>query len=178
MRAPSLAESASLCLLRTILHELTPIVAQLFDEKRTSYTVAATDVLAGELRRGRDYRSREIFLTTHVFEADLAHSLAVYLHEHSHIFGYDGSRGFTDALTEVLEIVIRQRQTLEAFELQWEMNRQAVREERASSKENPADDPLAEIANLNRDELLAILNTMPRPALRGALSKRRNSESH
>ena len=42
--------------------------------------------------------------------------LAVFRHEHAHIFGYDGQRVFTDALTEPLETVIRQRNVLDRYE--------------------------------------------------------------
>ena len=38
---------------------------------------------------------------------DFSEALAVFLHEHAHIFGYDGHRGFTDALTELIEAVVR-----------------------------------------------------------------------
>jgi hypothetical protein len=56
-----------------------------------------------------------------------------FLHEHAHIFGYDGSRGFTDALTELLETVVRHRHDLDQYEVGWEDVRASVQRERTES---------------------------------------------
>ncbi len=174
-RRPSRAENEAIALLRSVLQELTPNVARLFDEKRTSYTIAATEVLLGELRQGRNYQSREVFLAEHVFAADFAAALAVFLHEHSHIFGYDGSRGFTDALTETLEIVIRERRLLDQLELDWDKARKAVSHEHKAAARKSQDDELAQLTASDRDELLAILHGIPRNVLRAAIRRRRSS---
>ena len=63
---------------------------------------------------------------------DFPEARAVFLHEHAHIFGYDGQRGFTDALTELLETVIRQRSVLDRYEQEWDLSREAVQRERES----------------------------------------------
>lgn len=63
--------------------------------------------------------------------ADFPEALAVFLHEHTHILGYDGSRGFTDALTELLEIVVRERKNLDEYEGEWNRAREGVIRERA-----------------------------------------------
>jgi hypothetical protein len=171
-RRPTRAENEGITLLRRILSELAPNVARLFDERRTSYTIAATDVLLGELRQGRDYRSREVFLAEHIFAGDFAAALAIFLHEHSHIFGYDGSRGFTDALTETLEVVIRERRLLDQFEAEWNETRKAIARDRKAATKANENDELELLANSGRNELLAILRGLPRDVLRTALRHR------
>jgi len=59
----------------------------------------------------------------------------VFLHEHAHTFGYDGQRGFTDALTELLETVARQRSVLDVYEREWDAARQEVERERQQGRE-------------------------------------------
>ena len=128
-RPPTEAEDAGLRLLGRIAGELAPELMAIFDRGRTSYTVAETEAVLGELKSGRAYRSREVFLGAEVFVADFAAALAIFLHEHAHIFGYDGSRGFTDALTELLETVVRCRGDFDGYESQWrEASRRIARE--------------------------------------------------
>lgn len=110
---PTPAENAAIATLREVLRDFAPKIAQFYEEKRTSYTIAATDVLLGEFKQGRGYHSHEIFLAERIFEGDFAEALAVFLHEHVHIHGYDGSRTFTDALTEILETAVRERRSVD-----------------------------------------------------------------
>ena len=90
-------------------HDLAPEIMAVFDRGTIRYDVSLSDVLLGQLKRDRQYRVRNVFLSTSLFTADFAADLAVFLHEHAHIFDYDGDRGFTDALTELIEAVIRHR---------------------------------------------------------------------
>src|SRR5258706_14199774 len=93
-----------------------PAMMKIFDQRTTSYSVAETEIILGELKEKRSYYSREVFLSSGVFVTDFAEALAVFLHEHAHIFGRDGSRGFTDALTELLQTVLRERRNLDNYE--------------------------------------------------------------
>jgi hypothetical protein len=92
-------EAEAVQLLAQIMRDLAPHVAAVFDHGRTSYTVAQTDALLGELKKGRRYGSKEVFLAAEVFVTDFAEALAVFLHEHAHIFGHDGHRGWRQRLT-------------------------------------------------------------------------------
>ncbi len=129
-RAPTPAEAQGIQILARVTRELTPAVMAIFDRKKTSYTVATTQAVLGELRQGQRHDSCEVFLAAEVFEADFASALATFLHEHSHVLGYDGSRGFTDALTELLETVVRERRSLDAYEAEWTTTRLAIIRER------------------------------------------------
>lgn len=166
-RAPTTAERDSIRLLTRVLRDLAPEVLAVFDKGSTSYTVARTDALLGALRSGRGYRSREVFLAERVFTADFPEALATFLHEHAHIFGYDGSRGFTDALTELLETVVRHRRDLDRYETQWEGVREAIRRERHARKgESDTDGLEAWLSALDEAALRQLMSRLPAAVLR------------
>ena len=112
-RHPTAAEANGIYVLTQVLRELVPEVMVVLGKRRVDYVVAKTDSLLGELREDRAWHSREVFLAEQVLVADFPQALAVFLHEHTHIFGRDGSREFTDALTELLETVVRNREHLD-----------------------------------------------------------------
>lgn len=159
-RLPSEAEGRCLRFLMDRLAELDPLIRSVFEKGRVLYSIAKTDVLLGELRQNRAYKSREVFFAESVFEFDFAKALAIFLHEHGHIFGHDGSRGFTDALTELLEQVVRQRAGLANLESDWQQLQYSVQLERQRKVNEPVD-PLADLVGLPRKDLLARLRTLP-----------------
>lgn len=166
-RAPTTAELESIRLLSQVLRELAPEVIAVFDKGSTTYTVAKSDTVLGALRSGRGYRSREVFLAEQVFTADFPEALAVFLHEHSHIFGYDGSRGFTDALTALLETVVRHRHDLDDYDKEWKRAREAVCCERqAGRSDSEAEDIATWLATLDEAALRQLLGGMPQVWLR------------
>jgi len=172
-RRPTKAERDALALLTSVLESLAPSIAKVFQHAKTSYTVAKTDTLVGELRKGRDYRSQEVFLTEGLFAGEFSRAVAVFLHEHAHIFGYDGSRGFSDALTELLETTIRARSTLDAYEGRWREVQALVLAERGSGGTS-GEFPLLDWLNgKTREELLQLLAVAPR----GYLEQCRNCEN-
>ncbi len=124
-----------------ITRELAPEVLAVFDRGKLSYTVATGDAVLDELRTGCGCRSREVFLAEQTFVADFPDALATFLHEHAHIFGYDGGRGFTDALTELLETVVRQRSVLDRYEKEWDVAREEVQRERERNPASTSNEP-------------------------------------
>ncbi len=170
-RSPTPAEANSIETLRETLRELKPEIMTVFDAGETTYTVAESEVVLGELRDHRHYSSREVFLAAEVFEADFAEAFAVFVHEHAHVFGYDGSRAFTDALTSLLETVVVHRKDLDPYESGWLTLRDQVREERrhhAIHSELPLEDRLVSLSEL---ELRAILKQVPRVTLKRLLAQ-------
>jgi hypothetical protein len=138
---------------------------------RTSYTGAATDAVLGELKRGRSYRDRQMFLAEQVLIADFPEALAVFLHEHAHIFGYDGSRGFTDALTELLETVVRHRKDLDPYEKEWKAARKRVLTERRGSEQPKAGTSIQDrVESMGVAELRNLIGRIPPVTLRRLLS--------
>lgn len=164
-RAATAAEGRSIQCLAECVRMLAPSTMSHFDSRRTSYSVAETEVVLGELRISRPYKSPEVFLSASVFENDFARALAVFLHEHSHIFGGDGSRGFTDALTELLEAVVRHRDLLSAREAAWERCRVGVLTERNESGKL-APSPSVSLEELSPEEMRMLLKRLPTGALR------------
>ena len=80
------------------------------------------------------------------------------------------SRGFSDALTELLETVVRNRRELDTFEESWNAIRAMVERERQSSActfgEQNSDQA---IDSLTRDELRQLLKRVPPVVLRRAM---------
>jgi hypothetical protein len=169
-RAPTPAERSCLELLNRVLKDFAPDIASVFARKLCRYTVGNDETLLGQLRRDRGYRSTEVYLDQRVFVGDLGHAAATFLHEHAHIFGWDGSRGFTDALTEMLETVMREHSQLAAYEQQWEAAAATVRQEReaAGAVAADAEDVHHYVASLDAEALRALLGAMPAAAVRNA----------
>jgi hypothetical protein len=84
-RPPTDAEGNSLQLLKEIVRVLAPDLIRFFDNRQTRYTMARTEVVLGELKARRHYRSFDVFLAEQVLASDFAEALAVFLHEHAHV---------------------------------------------------------------------------------------------
>lgn len=173
-RVPSDAESEAIHLMGTIMRELAPEIAAVFDRSRTSYTVAETEAILGALREKRSYRSREVFLAAYVFVRDFAEAIAIFLHEHAHIFGYDGHRGFTDALTELIETIVRHRKIMDEYEEEWEAVKEKVMKEREGKEGALAAEQADWLENKTDEELRELLRRVPHVVLRAL--KRQDGE--
>jgi hypothetical protein len=103
--------------------------------------------------------------------ADFAPALAVYLHEHAHIFGYDGSREFSDALTELLETVVRNRDQLDGYEADWGNLVKTVKSERGKRKAEYKADIVETVAEMKVEELRTLLEKIPPIEIKRALKK-------
>lgn len=170
-RSVTVAESHAIGVLVDVVRALAPEIMSIFDRGRTSYSVAKTETILGELKKGRSYRSREVFLSEEVFESDFAKAVAIFLHEHAHIFGHDGSRGFTDALTELLEVVIRFRTQLEIYETKWNDERLQVVMERQQTEGREYFDYKERLATMTESELRVLLQELPLAYLESLLKR-------
>lgn len=168
-RSPSRAEQRSMDVLNRVLADLAPVLNAYFRTKEVRYSVAETEAILGALKTGRGYQSIEVFLAASVFIEDFARALAIFLHEHAHVYGYDASRGFTDQLTELIESTIRHRQSLDAYESDWQMACQKVVEERGTVGFKVEENIATQLQNLDRDALLRLLGRVPGVVLRPLL---------
>lgn len=179
-RLPTAEERKAISLLSRILTELAPDIAAVFKNGKTSYTVAHTGEILGILREGRAYRSREVFLAAFLFVCDFADALATFLHEHAHIFGHDGSRGFSDALTRLIETTVRHRDQLDDYDAEWKTSVARVQRERAQGEITEEADELGNwLSSMSEDNLRTLVSGMPTVALRKLKQqdlKRRSSE--
>lgn len=171
-RMPSTAEQRSIKILTDAVRDLAPAMMKVFDDRSPSYSVAETETILGELKEKRSYhQSRDVFLSSSVFVADFPEALAVVLHEHSHIFGYDGSRGFTDALTELLETVVRERRGLDHFEGAWNQARDQVKNERAAEKHDQGLPVEKALDSLSEAQLRELIKRLPVDYVRRAMKQ-------
>lgn len=169
-RPPSPAETEGLALLRKLMKEFAPELYTLLGQHSYQYTVGRNSELLGELRRDRGYRSKEVYFDAEIFVSDLPCAAAIFLHEHAHVFGYDGSRGFTDALTELLETVIRHRNQLEKFDRAWSGQVEKVQLERRLKTPAIDEQSLAAlIEGLDAEALRKIVMRLPAVAVRAVL---------
>lgn len=175
-RIPSSCETRSIHVLQETLRELAPEISAIFDKGGTEYSIAGTDTLLGVLRRERSYRSRQVFLSAGVLDSDFGRALAVFLHEHAHVFGHDGSRGFTDALTELLETVVRSRAALGRYERRWEAARAAVIRERHGQRDGQDRTMAERLAILSEKELRELLCRIPAVVIRPLLESEQSEE--
>lgn len=165
--APTSAERNCIQLLTRVLKQTSPQIFKIIAKKNTAYTVARTDVVLGELTRVRGYRSIDVYLAEKVFVADFAEALSIFLHEHAHIFGHDGDRGFTDALTELIETIVRYRAAMDGYETEWQAARVKVQAERRERERMPEHTPLDErLASLNEKEMRDLLYRIPEVVLK------------
>ena len=115
-----------------------------------------------------------MFLSAQVFVTDFGEAVAVFLHEHAHVFGYDGSRGFTDALTRLIENAVRYRKDLDRYEARRVEAREAVLHERAQQADADPKDTVADrVAALNEAQLRDLLQRLPAAAVWRALEEQK-----
>ncbi len=170
-RFPTQNESKGIDLMREIMKLFAPETSNIFDKQKTIYTIIESDILLGEFKGSRSYRSREVFLSASLFTASFGHMVAVFLHEHSHIYGYDGSRNFTDALTSLLEKFVAFRDILDEFEVHWNGFVKLVEQER-NSQTSSRENYLNVIDKLDHLALKTLLKTLPKGIVEAALAGR------
>jgi hypothetical protein len=112
-----------------------------------------------------------VFLAAQLFEADFAEAFAVFVHEHAHVLGYDGSRGFTDALTGLLETVVLHRRDIDPYESRWLILRELVSAERHHHATRLGPSLEERLDLLTQQELRAILKHVPQVTLKRLLAE-------
>ncbi|MFN7888665.1 MAG: hypothetical protein ACK5OC_00110 [Pirellula sp.] len=147
-RGPSVAEKACISLLEEAIRDFDPSLAQV-TLRGVSYLIADTESLLGAWQRSRGYRSREIYLASKLFDGPFRTAFATHLHECSHLFGHDGSRGFTDALTQLIEAIAQRPSRLRGYARRWSKLRSSIRVERLAAIQ----DKLPKLVNSNPMEL-------------------------
>lgn len=140
-RGPSIAEKACISLLEEAIRDFDPSLAQV-TLRGVSYLIADTESLLGAWQRSRGYRSREIYLASKLFDGPFRTAFATHLHECSHLFGHDGSRGFTDALTQLIEAIAQRPSRLRGYARRWAKLRSSIRTERLAALQDMFSKPV------------------------------------
>jgi len=81
--------------------------------KDAVYSIGENDVIIGELKLKRDYTKQHIFLNKIVFTLPFNDALAILIHEWTHLYGGDGGRTFSDALTGFISLILKNEKALE-----------------------------------------------------------------
>ncbi|WP_436717761.1 hypothetical protein U8335_13840 [Roseiconus lacunae] len=160
-RSLSPAETKAKEVLEDAIQEFAPELWDSFGRRRPRYSIAETETLLGQFKKALPYRTSDVFLAASVFEADLADALAVFLHEHAHIYGYDGSREFTDALTWLIASVIRNRTSLDKLDSRWVTARHQVSKERKSKTLRPNDKLSKQVDSLSETQVRQLIQMLP-----------------
>ena len=79
-----------------------------------------SDDILGELKDGRGYGDKTIYLNQKLFNAKFSKFFSILAHEMSHVFGGDGERIFSDVLTHILEQAVQKNALLSKYSRQWE----------------------------------------------------------
>ena len=165
-RRPTNREAQALRLLEHFISQLVPQMRVFFSRYRYRYRVIETNGLAGRFSRRPNTREVKIELSAGVFTEDLASALATFLHEHGRLFDNDGGRSFTDALTTMLEEVIRRREQLERYDVRWRILRENVLSERNALAASHINALARQLVSLREVELGALAARLPRDVRR------------
>ena len=160
-RSLSSAEQHGIKVLHQALADLAPVLAAHLQSKQIRYSVADTEVILGALKQGRDYRNMDVFLAASASRKDLARALAIFLHEAAHVYGNDGNHAFADALTELIETIIRHREALETYDHQWQAARNSIINERGPLRMASKETVDEQLQHFDREALLALFERLP-----------------
>lgn len=159
-RALTIYEKLGISILADFIKQLSPDVFKRFENAK--YTVGQNDEVIGELKQKRDYHDQHIFLNTIFFTFSFSDALAILLHEWAHLYGYDGSRSFSDALTYFISLILRKEMTIEKIALwqkKWEHAVSQIKTERSNIPEHNV---IAEIrTHLQPDRMKRVLDLIP-----------------
>ena len=84
-----------------------------------------SDEILGELKDGRGYGDKTIYLNQKLFKSEFSRFFAILSHEMSHVFGGDGERQFSDVLTHILEQAVKKNSIFSRYSKQWERSYRA-----------------------------------------------------
>lgn len=118
-RKPTRKEAALVEVLNAGLAILAPELASEVSRSQIRLRIRKSDILKGYLRNWKGDRVHAVYLSHRLFTCGFPEALAAFVHEHAHVLGADGSRDFTDALTEMLEEAIGHRDELSPLEAEW-----------------------------------------------------------
>lgn len=138
--------------------------------ENAKYTIGENDEIIGELKKKRTSGQQHIFLNKVFFELSFSDSLAILLHEWAHIYGYDGARTFSDALTSFISLILGNQNILnevKIYENQWNNIVQMINKNRGVKEINSV---YKTVEKLTNEEMIKILKKIPEEELFKLLS--------
>jgi len=156
-------ESQGIFVLADFIKMIAPDIFSRFANAK--YTVGENDEIIGALKEKRSSGQNHIFLNKNFFVFPFNEALAVLLHEWAHIYGSDGSRSFSDALTHFISLILKNEavvKKLKKYEGEWDNIVAKVKEEREESEGFNVNDV---VKNLTHEQLVGVLNSIPQDEL-------------
>lgn len=164
---PTPAEHAAIVFLLEAAATFHKPLVNMLISSRVSYLIGDSEELLGEMRRSRGYMSTEVMLHRMLFVGTFGEALGTLLHEAAHMFGFDGDRAFTDALTDLLVRVINSHELVGDLNRRWEAVRATVIAERDGRPLNLKE----RLQVLPPADLLQLLASLPEDMVRSALDE-------
>jgi len=162
-RIVSKHEAEGIVVLADFINIISPDIVSKFANAK--YTVGENDEIIGELKRQRSYFDKHIFLNKNFFTFPFNEALAVLLHEWAHIYGGDGTRSFSDALTGFIALILETEgvvRKLKKYKGEWDNAVAKIKEEREESEGFNVNDI---VQNLTHEQLVGVLNSIPQDEL-------------
>lgn len=169
-RSPTLLEHEAIVLLASFCKEISLTLSERYEN--ALYTIGNSDKIIGQYKSG-NYKEKQIFLNTKFFTYQFSDAVAILLHEWTHIYGYDGSRIFSDALTEIIAIILKSKTLLTKladFEERWNVYVKRIRDER-EEKEREIN-AYNVLESLSQEQLKCLLMDIPENELKTLLKRR------
>jgi len=158
-RSPTILELESISVLIAFCKEISADLYKRYEN--AVYTIGTSDNIIGQ-NRSKNYKEKEIFLNVKFFMYPFADAAAILLHELNHIYGYDGSRFFSDALTEIISIILQNKivlTKLAEYDKKWNGLQELIKIERDERSNEIDYNELKD--RLTHDQLRNIINEIP-----------------
>ena len=168
-REMTMYESQGISILANFIKMLSPEIYTKFETAK--YTIGENDDIVGELKKLRDYNQQHVFLNKIFFIQLFNDALAILLHEWAHIYGYDGSRSFSDALTYFISLILKNEaviKKLKEYENEWNTIVVKIKQEREDMEDINVNEIIKTLSN---EQLVNILNSIPQEELYKLLDK-------
>lgn len=163
-------EKQGIDILSYFIKELSESLYKKFENAK--YTTGENEEIIGELKKKRGYNQQHVFINRDFFTFPFNEALAILLHEWAHIYGGDGSRTFSDALTHFIALILKSENaitSLKNYEKNWDLNVIKIKEEREIIQNDSQLDNI--VSNLSNEQLEQIIKEIPREEIFKILNK-------
>jgi hypothetical protein len=154
-RIPTPLESKAIEHISNYIDNLVPGLRQNFSN--ITYTIGDSDEIIGEMKEKKAYYSTDVYLSKHFFSFSFSDAVALLAHEWNHIYGYDGSRSFSDALTHFIACLIDKRNEIDDFESRWNEYLQEIMNEQGSEDLDQTDVVLRTLTGEEKNKILKLI---------------------
>lgn len=166
-RSPTLLEHEAIILLSSFCKEISLVLYERYE--KAIYKIVTSDKIIGQYK-SENYKEKIVLLNKRFFSYQFADAVAIILHEWNHIYGYDGSRIFSDALTELISIILNNKEILNKlpdYEEKWNSFVENIKKERDEKEINVFN----LLEKLSNEQLKSVLKEIPENELELLIKK-------